>query len=227
MTTVKRILLVDGDDGLRQSLAEQIQSHEGFETIEATDAEQALILAQGGAIDAVIIDAMLLGMDGGALCRRLRQENVSCPILMLVGAEGAARGVGDIGASDWMVKPFRLGALLARLCELLRQYEQARVGACTIGPYRFRPDAKMLLDEKADRKIRLTEKETAILKYLYQAASGVVGRNILLGAVWGYNSGVTTHTLETHVYRLRRKIERNPSHAEILITEPGGYRLVL
>ena len=82
----------------------------------------------------------------------------------------------------------------------------------------------MLTDEAANKKIRLTEKETAILKYLYRA-SDAVGRDTLLGEVWGYNAGVTTHTLETHVYRLRQKIERDPSKAEILVTDQGGYRL--
>ena len=87
-------------------------------------------------------------------------------------------------------------------------------------------DSKLLVNEQTSRKIRLTEKETAILKYLYRAGDRVVGRDTLLGEVWGYNAGVTTHTLETHVYRLRQKIERDPSQAEILVTEPGGYRLV-
>ena len=84
----------------------------------------------------------------------------------------------------------------------------------------------MIDTANGDRKIRLTEKETAILKYLFQAGETVIGRDVLLNEVWGYDSGVTTHTLETHVYRLRQKIERDPSHAEILITEPGGYRLI-
>jgi DNA-binding response OmpR family regulator len=77
-----------------------------------------------------------------------------------------------------------------------------------------------------DAKIRLTGKETAILKYLYRAGPRVIGRDTLLGEVWGYNAEVTSHTLETHVYRLRQKIERDPTRAEILVSEPGGYRLV-
>ena len=96
-----------------------------------------------------------------------------------------------------------------------------------IGPYSFRPAAKLLVQDASGKKIRLTEKETAILKYLYRAGDRVVGRDVLLGEVWDYNAGVTTHTLETHVYRLRQKIERDPSQAEILVTEPGGYRLVV
>ena len=84
----------------------------------------------------------------------------------------------------------------------------------------------MLVDKKANKKIRLTEKETAILKYLYRAEQRAVGRETLLGEVWGYNAGVTTHTLETHVYRLRQKIEKDPAKAQILITDAGGYKLV-
>ena len=94
-----------------------------------------------------------------------------------------------------------------------------------IGPYKFQPAAKMLLANEGQRKIRLTEKETNILKYL-QRAAGTVSREVLLHEVWGYNPSVSTHTLETHVYRLRQKIERDPSHAEILVTEGGGYKLV-
>ena len=77
-----------------------------------------------------------------------------------------------------------------------------------------------------NRKIKLTEKEAAIIKFLYRAGEQIVNREVLLQDVWGYNAGVTTHTLETHIYRLRQKIERDPSHAELLVTEGGGYKLV-
>jgi DNA-binding response OmpR family regulator len=132
----------------------------------------------------------------------------------------------DAGANDYVTKPFRLSVLLARLRAQLRQHEQSEDAVFTIGPYSFRPAQKMLIIEETDRKICLTEKETAILKYLYRAGSRVISRDILLGEVWGYNAGVTTHTLETHVYRLRQKIEPDPSNATLLVTEPGGYRLV-
>ena len=94
-----------------------------------------------------------------------------------------------------------------------------------IGPYTFRPSAKMLLDGNA-RKIRLTEKETAILRFLYRAGQSVISREVLLREVWGYNSNVTTHTLETHIYRLRQKIERDPTKAQLLVTAAGGYKLI-
>src|SRR5690606_31953951 len=102
--------------------------------------------------------------------------------------------------------------LLARMRAHLRQHEQSEDAVFTIGPYTFKPAAKLLLDEEKNQKIRLTEKETAILKFLYRAGDKPVGRDILLNEVWGYNSEVTTHTLETHVYRLRQKIEADPSN---------------
>ncbi|WP_448192179.1 response regulator transcription factor [Azospirillum sp. sgz301742] len=228
MNSAKRILLVDDDDALRQSLAEQLQLHEEFETAEASDGASGLAAAREGGFAAVLLDVGLPDMDGRDLCRLMRREGVRCPIIMLTAAGTDADAILglDSGANDYVTKPFRLGVLLARLRAQLRQFEQSEDAVFTIGPYLFRPAAKLLLIEEKNRKIRLTEKETAILKYLYRAGDKVVGRDTLLGEVWGYNAGVTTHTLETHVYRLRQKIERDPSNAEILVTEPGGYRLV-
>jgi DNA-binding response OmpR family regulator len=158
----------------------------------------------------------------------MRRSGVRAPILMLTAADGEADTILglDSGANDYITKPFRLNVLLARLRAQLRQHELSEDAVFTIGPYSFRPGAKILLDEAGRKKVRLTEKETAILKYLYRAGHRIIGRDVLLNEVWGYNSGVTTHTLETHVYRLRQKIERDPAKAEILVTEPGGYRLV-
>jgi DNA-binding response OmpR family regulator len=167
-------------------------------------------------------------MDGRELCRLLRRAGVRAPIIMLTAAGTDADAILglDSGANDYITKPFRLAVLLARIRAQLRQHEQTEDASFAIGPYMFRPAAKLLLNESSGKKIRLTEKETAILKYLYRAGDQAVSREQLLGEVWGYNAGVTTHTLETHVYRLRQKIERDPSNAEILVTESGGYKLV-
>jgi DNA-binding response OmpR family regulator len=166
-------------------------------------------------------------MDGRELCRLMRRAAINVPILMLTAADSEADTVLglDAGANDYVTKPFRLSVLLARLRAHLRQSEYSDDAVLTIGPYTFQPGAKLMTDAGGRRKVRLTEKEAAILKFLYRAGR-VIGRDVLLGEVWGYNAGVTTHTLETHVYRLRQKIERDPAHAEILVTEPGGYRLV-
>ncbi|MGB8182325.1 MAG: response regulator transcription factor [Stellaceae bacterium] len=224
----RRILIVDDDSALRHSLAEQLQLHEEFMAVEAATAAEALDLAKRQYHDAVILDVGLPDMDGRELCRLMRREGVRSPILMLTAADSESDTVLglDSGANDYIAKPFRLHVLLARLRAQLRQHEQSDDAVFAIGPYTFRPGTKLLVDEAKRKKVRLTEKETAILKYLYRAGARTIGRDVLLNEVWGYNSGVTTHTLETHVYRLRQKIERDPAHAEILVTEAGGYRLV-
>jgi len=226
--TGKRILMVDDDDSLRNSLAEQLQLHEEFQTREVGTATEAMEVVKDEHFDAVLLDVGLPDMDGREACRLLRRAGVKAPIIMLTAADSDADAILglDAGANDYVTKPLRLGVLLARLRAQLRQHEQSEDAVFTIGPYTFKPSGKILLNEASNAKIRLTEKETAILKYLYRAGDKVVGRDTLLGEVWGYNAGVTTHTLETHVYRLRQKIEADPSNAEILVTEPGGYRLV-
>jgi DNA-binding response OmpR family regulator len=228
MTAGRKILIVDDDAALRQSLAEQLQLHEEFATGAAGTAGEVLELVKQHHYDAILLDVGLPDMDGRELCRLMRRNGVRAPILMLTAADGDADAILglDSGANDYITKPFRLNVLLARLRAQLRQHEQSEDAVFTIGPYSFRPGAKILVDEGARKKVRLTEKETAILKYLYRAGQRIIGRDVLLNEVWGYNSGVTTHTLETHVYRLRQKIERDPGKAEILVTEPGGYRLV-
>jgi DNA-binding response OmpR family regulator len=228
MTKGRNILVVDDDTALRHSLAEQLLLHEEFLPSEVGTAAAALDATRQRNFDAVILDVGLPDMDGRELCRLMRRAGVRCPILMLTGADSEADTILglDSGANDYITKPFRLSVLLARLRAQLRQHEQSDDATFTIGPYTFKPSAKLLLESNGRRKVRLTEKEAAILKYLYRAGDRVIGRETLLGEVWGYNAGVTTHTLETHVYRLRQKIEKEPSKALILVTEPGGYRLV-
>ena len=146
------------------------------------------------------------------------------PALLSAVADADAILGLDAGANDYVTKPFRFAVLLARIRAHLRSHEQSEDAVFTIGPYEFRPAAKVLMDAKG-KKVRLTEKETNILKYLYRAGAKPVSREELLTEVWGYNAGVTTHTLETHIYRLRQKIEPEPGHARLLLTDAGGYRL--
>jgi DNA-binding response OmpR family regulator len=222
-----KILIVDDDAALRHSLAEQLRLHAEFDTAECETAETAREIVARERFDAILLDVGLPDLDGRELCRRLRRDGVRAPILMLTGSDSEADTVLglDAGANDYVTKPFRLSVLLARLRAHLRQSERSEDAVFTIGPYTFRPSAKLMVDASGRKKVRLTEKETAILRYLYHAGDRAIGRDVLLGKVWGYNAGVTTHTLETHVYRLRQKIERDPARAEILVTEPGGYRL--
>ena len=226
--TAKKILLVDDEDGLRASLAEQLAIRDEFQTLEATSGAEALDQAKETHFDLVLLDVGLPDLDGREVCKLLRRNGVKCPIIMLTAADGDADTILglDAGANDYVTKPFRFAVLLARIRAQLRQHEQSEDAIFSIGPYTFRPSMKLLTHNEKNQKVRLTEKETSILKYLFRASDRVVSRDILLNEVWGYNAGVTTHTLETHIYRLRQKIEQDPSNAELLVTETGGYRLV-
>jgi DNA-binding response OmpR family regulator len=228
MNLGRKILVIDDDAPLRRSLAEQLELHEEFAIAEAGTGQHALEILRQQYFDAIILDVGLPDMDGRELCRLMRRNGLKTPVLMLTGADSDADTILglDAGANDYIVKPFRLSVLLARLRAHLRQHEASEDAVFHIGPFTFRPSTKLLIETNGRRKVRLTEKEAAILKYLYRAGDRVIGRDTLLGEVWGYNAGVTTHTLETHVYRLRQKIEKEPSKAAILVTEPGGYRLV-
>jgi DNA-binding response OmpR family regulator len=228
MSVRKRILLVDDDESLRGALVEQLTLHEEFEVSVSGTGQEALERAKENTFDMVLLDVGLPGIHGREVCRLLRRANVSVPVIMLTGADSDAEQILglDSGANDYVTKPFRLGVLLARMRAQLRQHEQSEDATFAIGPYSFRPAAKMLLlDGEKKTKVRLTEKETWILKYLCRIGNKVVSRDVLLSEVWGYNAGVTTHTLETHIYRLRQKIEADPSNSTLLVTAPGGYRL--
>lgn len=227
MSTGKQVLIVDDETPLLEMLSEQLQLHEEFVPIIATSGTAALELVKNDYFDVIILDVGLPDMDGREVCRLMRRSGVKSPIIMLTGADTDADTILglDAGANDYITKPFRLGVLLARLRAHIRQHERSDDAVFTIGPYSFQPGAKLLLETETNKKVRLTDKEAAILKYLYRAGGKVISRDVLLDEVWGYNAGVTTHTLETHVYRLRQKIEEDPSNARILLTEPGGYRL--
>ena len=227
MGQLKKILLVDDDDDLREALSEQLVMTEDFDVFEATNGSEAMARAKDAIYDLVILDVGLPDTDGRELCRLMRKQGVKAPIMMLTGHDGDADTILglDAGANDYVSKPFKFPVLLARVRAQLRQHEQSEDAVFQLGPYTFKPSMK-LLETQDDRKVRLTEKETNILKFLYRSTDGVVPRDVLLHEVWGYNAGVTTHTLETHIYRLRQKIEPDPSNARLLVTESGGYRLL-
>ena len=227
MGSAKKVLLVDDDDDLREALVEQFSLYDDFTTVSLDSATKGVNYIRTDHADLVILDVGLPDMDGREACKLMRKAGFKSPIIMLTGHDTDSDTILGLeaGANDYITKPFRFGVLLARIRAQLRQHEQSEDAVFTIGPYTFKPSAKILVAAD-DRKIRLTEKETSILKYLYRAGEKPVGRDVLLHEVWGYNSGVTTHTLETHIYRLRQKIEAKPSQAELLVTETGGYKLM-
>jgi DNA-binding response OmpR family regulator len=226
MARAKTILVVDDDADLRSLLREQLELHQEFAAEEAATAAEGLRLAREARPDLVLLDVELPDMDGREALKLMRTAGLSAPVVMLTAAAGESDTILglDSGANAYVTKPFKFNVLLAHIRAQLRSHEQSEDAVFGIGPYEFRPAAKMLLDPRG-RKIRLTDKETNILKYLYRAGGKVISREELLTEVWGYNAGVTTHTLETHVYRLRQKIEQDPGDPQILLTDQGGYRL--
>src|SRR5690349_3909189 len=227
MSNVRRILIVEDDSELRDALVEQLALHEEFEALAAENGTKGVQTAKTGQVDLVIMDVGLPDIDGREAVRMLRKGGFKAPILLLTGHDTDSDTILGLesGANDYVTKPFRFAVLLARIRAQLRQHEASEDAVFTIGPYTFRPSSKLLMTPKGG-KVRLTEKQTAILRYLYRAGQKPVSRETLLQEVWGYNSGVTTHTLETHIYRLRQKVEKDAAMPAILVTEAGGYKLV-
>ena len=226
MTTLKKILLIESDPDLREALCEQLHCTDQFEVFSSGNDTETLQKLRVQSYDMIVMDLHPLNNDSLEACRVTYAQNVKCPILLLTERDEISSTVfgQDARASDYIIKPFKFPILLARINIQLRMYEKSYDSAFTLGPYTFHPAMKILKTHD-NNEIQLTEKETDILKFLYHTVEDVVPRDILLHEVWGYNNSVTTHTLETHIYRLRQKIERNPSVAELLVTEDGGYRL--
>ena len=226
MSGQKTLLLIDDDNDLREILAEQFALYEEFTVLQAENASGGIKLATEERVDLILLDVDMPDMDGRETCKMMRAKEVRAPIVMLTAHDTDADTILglDSGANDYVTKPFKFSVLLARVRAHLRSFEQSEDATFQIGPYEFRPSMKLLTTAE-DKKVRLTEKETNILKYLYRAGGKSVAREELLSEVWGYNANVTTHTLETHVYRLRQKIEPDPTNARLLMTDTGGYRL--
>ncbi|WP_428485591.1 response regulator transcription factor [Rhodopila sp.] len=229
MTKTRSILIAEHDGSQHQILAESVTTACDFKLTLVTSFKEAdeLLAVAGAHYDGIVLSLQMPDGDGYDYCAKLRRLGYKMPIITTAVScdEGDVIRALDAGANDYVTKPLRPNELLARMRTHLRVFDDSENAVFMIGRYTFRPAAKHLHDQTKNKTFRLTEKETAILKFLYRAGAVPVTRVTLLDRVWGYNSGVNTHTLETHIYRLRQKIEANPSNCQILLTVEGGYRL--
>jgi DNA-binding response OmpR family regulator len=231
VTGKRPILIVEDDAALREALVEQLSENGDFELIEAGSLAEATLHLdhERGRIDLILLDLNLPDGDGWSFCAQLRRKGCHMPIIMLTGASSDADIVQGLekGANDYICKPFRGSELKARIRAQLRALDASEHAAFTVGPYIFRPAAKTLTERTHGRKIQLTAKEATLLKHMVRVSGKPVRREALLSAVWGYSGDTATHTLETHIYRLRQRIEADPGHPQLLTAVPGGYQLVL
>jgi DNA-binding response OmpR family regulator len=229
---MKRILIIEDDISILCGL-QDVLKFKSYEVITATDGEKGYALAAAKKPDLIILDIMLPKMDGFALCRKLRDEGNLVPILMLTArGEEPDKVLGlDIGADDYVTKPFSLPELLARIRALLRRKpeeatantipDHLKLGAVLI-------DFKKYTATKGGVAINLAPKEFGILRYLASRSDEVVTRDELLDEVWGYDLYPTTRTIDNHIAQLRSKIEEHAADPQYLITVHGiGYKLSL
>ncbi len=227
MTKVRKILIIDDDADVRESLVEHFALQDGIEAVAVETGIKGVQAARAGHVDLVIMDVGLPDVDGREAVRMLRKSGFTAPVIMLTGNNRDSDAIlgFEAGANDYVVKPFQFAVLLARIRVQLRQHEASEDAVFTIGHCTFNPRSKQLIDPKGCKR-RLTQKETAILRYLYRAGQRPVSREALLQEIWGDNPSVTTHTLETHIYRLRRKVEKDASNPSVLVTVGGAYKLL-
>jgi len=220
-----KVLIIDANKAQREATAFELRLHD-YEVVETETGEKGVEAAVDLRPGLVLLDVDLPDMDGRSACRIMRKRGVTSPILIVTERATDPDIIMGLesGANDYIARPIRFNVLLARAQTHLRIHGQTFSASFRLGSYEFRPSAKVLIDQN-QRRIRLTVKETDILAYLLQAEGRIVRREELLAEVWGYNTGATTHTLETHMYRLRQKIEPNPRFMRFLVTEDGGYSL--
>jgi len=220
-----RALVVEDEPDLALAIRLHLEA-EGFDVRTAGDGDAALVAARGGRFDVILLDLRLPKRDGTEVLRILRESGDRTPVLCVTArAEERDRVLGlDLGADDYVTKPFSAAELMARVRAVLRRASGARGGEVDLGAIRVLLDdrAVMVLGERVD----LTETEAQILRYLAARVGKVVERASILTDLWGLDGGASTRTLDNHVARLRKKIESDAANPRHLVTVHGaGYRL--
>ena len=202
------VLLLSDNDSFAEDLAGQISLY----TPEFSVSRDA---GDNRNFDIYILD------EKSSLADKLHQEHHKAPVLLLEKADSTA----DFDPDAVIYKPFSLNAFLNLLRSCINKFENSSDGYLRFNNYELRPAAKEIINMRNNETVKLTEKEVAVIKYLYKAKDKTVSKNDLLRDVWDYNAEVTTHTIETHIYRLRQKVEHDNVAAQLILTEDGGYKL--
>ena len=220
-----KILLIERDIDLREVLCEQFSNTNRFKVFKSSNIPETSKLLSNQTFDVIVVDLHPSGPVSRELSGLICETDLECPVLVITNENDVPAHVfgSDKRISDYIKKPFKFTDLLSRIDFLFQKRDETTL---LIGPYTFQPAMKLLLTESS-KEIRLTEKETSMLLFLYHSKDYVVQRDTLLHEVWGYSTDVTTHTLETHVYRLRQKMKLSPGDTDLLMTEAGGYRLAI
>jgi DNA-binding response OmpR family regulator len=226
MKAAHHLLIVSPNHSSHQSPLRQLALYDEFVIAWAGSADEALRQLAENHHTAVVVDTPLPDLDEAAFCRQARRQGARMPMILL-GSDGDAAMILalEAGAIDYLAKPIRANVLMARLRAHLRQYEQCEAASIPMGRFVLHVADKRLLDMTSGTAIRLTARETDLLKYLHRAGDRAVSQARLLTDVWGYHAGVDTHTVQTHVHRLRRKIGDDRHSAKLIVTDGHGYRL--
>ena len=227
MVKRKTILFVSEALLLKELLLDQLQKQGEYLLEESLSVTEAISLIVKEHFDCILIDSSLADVSLSNLCKNIRQEGVRSPIILVAEelGEDVAIAALDAGANDYVLKPFKINVLVAKIRSNIRQFEQSEFAILRFGRFSFKPGDKILLNNSSKEEVRLTDKETAIIKLLYLSGGEVVTRATLLEEVWGYNTTLTTHTLETHIYRIRQKVGNASSGLDFIATESEGYRM--
>tara|TARA_Y100000814_G_scaffold52645_1_gene32729 strand:+ start:872 stop:1561 length:690 start_codon:yes stop_codon:yes gene_type:complete len=227
MVKRKTILFVSEALMLKELLLDQLQKQGEYLLEESLSVTEAISLIVKEHFDCILIDSSLADVSLSNLCKNIRQEGVRSPIILVAEelGEDVAIVALDAGANDYVLKPFKINVLVAKIRSNIRQFEQSEFAILRFGRFSFKPGDKILLNNSSKEEVRLTDKETAIIKLLYLSGGEVVTRATLLEEVWGYNTTLTTHTLETHIYRIRQKVGNASSGQDFIATESEGYRM--
>ena len=227
MADEPKILLVEDEPGLRLTLSDRLRS-EGYAVDTAAEGDEGFLKASGGGFDVLVLDVMLPGKSGFDICRDLRQQGDTTPILMLTArGQTVDKVLGlKIGADDYLTKPFETLELLARL-EALRRRRSAPPAGATYQFDDVKVDFKSTEVRRGADVLQLSAKEFQLLKYFIEHRNEMLSREVLLHEVWGYESTPSTRTVDVHVAWLRQKVEQDPKKPKLILTVHGmGYKFV-